>query len=290
MGQSSSRPAASSRVNLRTTGLTPHEHTRLYEYPDDDLASTHDAPKQRRRTVSHRAKAQSIKSTSRHQRISSGHTTQVFHHTEHREPFSPKTSSRRNYNPPDKRYYHNEIHGPDLRNDRSINSESRSQHSPTEFRHRRSRPWKECVVCTESRSISHFPIEPPTTRCAHDIDVCSRCLQIWISTSFSSKTWDDISCPTCAERLRIEDVQNFAPAEVYRKYKKLHTKAELEAMPGFYWCITKGCSSGQTIVPGTGKFKCVCCKQTHCMEHNMPWHKGITCKQYESRFVRSLRL
>ncbi|KAF1934049.1 uncharacterized protein M421DRAFT_211 [Didymella exigua CBS 183.55] len=52
-------------------------------------------------------------------------------------------------------------------------------------------------------------------------------------------------------------------------------------MPGWYWCIMKGCKSGQQIAPGTGKFECVQCKQTHCVKHNVPWHKGVTCKQYE---------
>lgn len=291
MGQSSSRHAAPSRDSFQTTQRTLYEHTRLYAYSDDNIASTHDAPKKRRRAVSHRAETQSIKSTSRHQRTTSGDIAPVTSRTGQRATHSPKASSRQDHTTPDKRYYHDEPRSGSHRNDQGPRSPNfMSQLSLTGSRHRRSRSRKECVVCTESRSLSHFPYKPPTARCAHDVDVCSRCLRTWISTSFSSKTWDDVNCPTCAERLSYEDIREFAPSEIFRKYKKLHTKAELKAMKGFYWCITKGCKSGQTIAPGTSKFKCVRCKQTHCMEHNMLWHKGETCKQYESRSVQTYEL
>ncbi|KAF3046711.1 hypothetical protein E8E11_007248 [Didymella keratinophila] len=81
----------------------------------------------------------------------------------------------------------------------------------------------------------------------------------------------------------IEDIQDSAPSEVYRQYKWFHTKAELEVLPGWHWCISEGCKSGQQIARRTSKFNCVHCKQVHCVEHNVPWHKGETCKQYEHR-------
>ncbi|KAF2632608.1 hypothetical protein BU25DRAFT_319705, partial [Macroventuria anomochaeta] len=148
---------------------------------------------------------------------------------------------------------------------------------------------KECVICTDNRSLSRFPSDPPTAHCAHNADVCRRCLRTWISTTFASKVWDEINCPICSERLNYEDVREFAPSKVFRKYRKLSTKAALEAIPGFHWCLMKSCKSGQVIEPATNKFRCVKCKKTHCIEHNMLWHKGETCREYEYRTNKKIR-
>jgi hypothetical protein len=115
--------------------------------------------------------------------------------------------------------------------------------------------------------------------------VCRRCLRTWISTTFASKIWDEINCPTCSERLDYEDVRESAPAHVFRKYDKLSAKAALEAIPNFRWCIMRGCKSGQVHEGSTRRFRCVSCKKSHCIEHEMAWHKGETCAEYDYRYV-----
>jgi DNA-directed RNA polymerase subunit RPC12/RpoP len=289
MGQSSSRHAAPSRVSFRRSIPTiGRDCTASYALFDDDVATEYDAPSRQRRTISHRAEDQSNSATPRHRRTSSRQTAPATSRKGHRASQSPKISSRqsRSQITPDRIYYHEGLRSADRRNGyapSSANPGPRSQNSLTASHCRRSRPEKECVVCTDSRSLPRFPSEPPTARCAHDADVCRRCLRTWISTSFSSKAWDEINCPTCAERLMIEDVRHSAPSEVYRQYKWFHTKAELETLPGWHWCISEGCKSGQQIAQRTSKFKCVRCKKVNCAEHNVPWHKGETCKQYEQR-------
>lgn len=287
MGQSSSRRAAPSRVSFRVSTRTiRHDHTESHAHSDDDVASKHDAPSRRRRTISHRAEVQSNNSTLGHRRSSSVHTAPTSNRTMQRARQTPITLSRQNNTTPDRKYYHEEAWSADQRNGYALGSttsEPRSQALHSGSRRCRPQPRKECVVCTDSHLLSQFPSEPPTARCIHDADVCRRCLRTWISTSFSSKTWNEINCPTCAERLMIKDIRDFAPSEIYRQYKWFHTKAELEALPGWQWCISEGCKSGQQIARGTSKFKCVRCKQVHCVEHNVPWHKRETCKQYDQR-------
>ncbi|KAF1365876.1 hypothetical protein EJ07DRAFT_92584 [Lizonia empirigonia] len=148
---------------------------------------------------------------------------------------------------------------------------------------------KECIVCTDSRSLLHFPSQPPTAQCSHNADVCRRCLRTWIRTTFTSKVWDEINCPTCSERLDYEDVRQFAPSDIFRKYDKLSAKAALEAISGFRWCIMKGCKSGQVHDEASKKFRCVGCKQSHCVEHNIAWHKRETCAQYDYRTNKKLK-
>jgi hypothetical protein len=77
---------------------------------------------------------------------------------------------------------------------------------------------KECVVCTEHRSLRRFPNRNPTKRCTHDIEVCRLCLRTWIESEFSTKMWDEIKCPICSKRLEYDDMNKFAPTEVFCRY------------------------------------------------------------------------
>jgi hypothetical protein len=156
---------------------------------------------------------------------------------------------------------------------------------------RQSKPpaTKECLVCTNTRSLQHFSNRPPTESCVHDTSVCRRCLRIWIQSESSIKIWNEINCPICAARMQYDDIREFAPKEVSRRYAKLTTKAAYESIPNFRWCITKGCKSGQVHPPGTAKFKCEACKKSHCVPHCVGWHKGETCKEYDYRTNKKLR-
>ncbi|KAH7402632.1 hypothetical protein BKA66DRAFT_404730 [Pyrenochaeta sp. MPI-SDFR-AT-0127] len=151
------------------------------------------------------------------------------------------------------------------------------------------REKKDCIICADTRSLHRFPNRPPTTQCQHDIDVCRRCLRTWIQSEFEVKIWDEINCPICPIRMQHEDMREFAPSAVFRRYDKLSTRAAFEAIPGFTWCITKGCKSGQEQPPGTAKFRCLACKKAHCVEHNVPWHKKETCKEYDYRTNKKLK-
>ncbi|KAF2741249.1 hypothetical protein EJ04DRAFT_242 [Polyplosphaeria fusca] len=147
------------------------------------------------------------------------------------------------------------------------------------------RPRKDCIVCTESRSIQHFATRPPTAQCTHEVNTCRRCLRSWIESEFTSKMWDQINCPECSVRLEHEDMRVFAPPDIFRRYDRLSTRAALEAIPGFRWCIAKGCKSGQVHDEGqaTPRFRCTSCRASHCVVHQVRWHKGETCAEYDYR-------
>ncbi|KAF2192323.1 hypothetical protein K469DRAFT_735382 [Zopfia rhizophila CBS 207.26] len=152
-------------------------------------------------------------------------------------------------------------------------------------------PKKDCIVCAESRSLHRFPKRPPTASCVHEVNTCWHCLRGWIRSEFESKIWDQISCPECSTRMQYEDIREFAPSEVFRRYDRLSTKAALESIPGFRWCIAKGCRSGQVHDESTfaPKFRCISCHYEHCITHNRRWHKGETCAEYDYRTDRRLK-
>ncbi|KAF2876945.1 hypothetical protein BDV95DRAFT_465034, partial [Massariosphaeria phaeospora] len=121
--------------------------------------------------------------------------------------------------------------------------------------------------------------------CTHERSTCRRCLRRWIRSEFESKVWNQISCPECSVRMAYGDISHFAPSDVFRRYDRLSTKAALESIPGFRWCIAKGCKSGQVLDEQhrTPRFRCVACKASHCIVHQIPWHKGETCAEYDYR-------
>jgi hypothetical protein len=285
MGQSPSRHTVSSRANNESTRTIPSKHTRRYNHSDDEAEDTHDAPNLKRRTTSRRSEAQGLKS-SRYLRTISGNTGPVSSLKETTRP-STKNQSVRKDSTSNRRHYYDEVdfaHHRDVQTPSTLRPESRSYLSNSGSQGRQPRQKKECVICTDSRSLSRFPSDPPTAQCNHDADVCRRCLRTWINTTFASKIWNEINCPICSVRLAYEDVREFAPTEVFRTYRKLSRRAEKEAIPGWQWCLTRGCQSGQ-VVDATNKLRCVKCKKIYCIEHGRAWHKGETCTEYEYRCV-----
>ena len=120
MGQSSSRHAALSRVSFRrSVRMIVHDRTTSNAYSDEDVATEHDAPSRRRRTISHRAEVQSNNATQRHRKFSSGHTATATSRRGHRMQQTPKTSSRQShsYTAPDRGYYHEGPWSADRHND-----------------------------------------------------------------------------------------------------------------------------------------------------------------------------
>ena len=76
---------------------------------------------------------------------------------------------------------------------------------------------KDCVVCYDPLTTRTVPQRRITTACNHEPDVCRSCLATSISTQFNSKVWDQISCPSCSQRLEFQDVKDFADPDVFTR-------------------------------------------------------------------------
>jgi IBR domain, a half RING-finger domain len=63
-------------------------------------------------------------------------------------------------------------------------------------------------------------------------------------------------------------------------------------MPDFMMCLGPDCNSGQIHEGGDAQpiMTCTACKFKSCWTHQMPWHSGQTCDEYEAerqeRFVQ----
>ncbi|KAI1651504.1 uncharacterized protein F4817DRAFT_324761 [Daldinia loculata] len=141
-----------------------------------------------------------------------------------------------------------------------------------------------CIVCGDEKRVSEMPNRKRiTAACEHDATTCKACVGLWIASSLERITWDRLKCPECPKLLKFENVRAFASREIFDKYDMLATKALLARIPEFMWCLNPGCESGQIHPAGCSKAKCHGCRGYVCIHHNVPWHKGETCDEYDKR-------
>ncbi|KAK4152453.1 hypothetical protein C8A00DRAFT_34869 [Chaetomidium leptoderma] len=139
-----------------------------------------------------------------------------------------------------------------------------------------------CSTCVEDKMLSEMPSNI-TPRCKHRPSVCKDCLQYWLQSRIEAGTWDRLKCPDCSELLEWQDIKRHAVAETFIRYDSLLLRAALMEHPTFQFCLSAECGSGQIQEVKCPRFKCVACRRSHCIEHNVPWHSNETCEQYDGR-------
>ncbi|KAG7125412.1 hypothetical protein HYQ44_001381 [Verticillium longisporum] len=133
---------------------------------------------------------------------------------------------------------------------------------------------KECPICAEPKALARFPIFSVTSACLHPPEACLDCLGVAIRTELNTKHWKDIRCPECHELLEYVDVQ---------RYENLALRAAMHQADNFIWC-TGGCGSGQIHETGAEQPIVIClhCNSRSCFTHEVAWHDGFTCEEYDS--------
>ncbi|RFU81306.1 e3 ubiquitin- ligase ari9 [Trichoderma arundinaceum] len=66
------------------------------------------------------------------------------------------------------------------------------------------------------------------------------------------------------------------------RYETLALRAAMAEAENFFWC-TSGCGSGQIHDSGHDQPIVICLHCTHrsCFHHNVAWHQGLTCEEYD---------
>ncbi|OMP86737.1 putative RING finger protein, partial [Diplodia seriata] len=144
---------------------------------------------------------------------------------------------------------------------------------------------RECAVCGDAKPNADFPDET-RLQCKHVWRTCGECAQAWIASGLESKGWDQIKCPEegCEAFLGHADVSQLADRATFQRYDSLATRAHLSTLPNFRWCLSANCKSGQIHEDASGPiFTCMGCTKQFCTHHEIPWHRGETCEQYDQR-------
>ncbi|KAH6953372.1 hypothetical protein DER45DRAFT_575760 [Fusarium avenaceum] len=169
----------------------------------------------------------------------------------------------------------------------------------------------ECVICTDSyHEVFYGSLEEWTKvcsefegdwiwkilifpqklheNCSHIIDFCTGCLQQHLQTQldqFGRSAYDNITCPSqeCQRLLTYEEIQLYAKEETFHEYDEYLKLKALSQMPSFMWCLAEKCSSGQIHdLIFDSHVSCAECEFEMCFTHQVKWHEGLTCEQYES--------
>jgi len=182
----------------------------------------------------------------------------------------------------------------------------------TKFFRRRAVP-RECAVCTESLyeidfetedewlvscegfygpwmwKILLFPGKATLSCCDHEINTCRDCWARHIKTQleqYGRSGCNRLSCPECSRILNFEEICLYASEESLRQYELFSNLNHLSAQENFRWCLSESCSNGQLYEETEyldPRIMCVECGFEMCFTHQMPWHQGYTCEQYDSQ-------
>lgn len=99
---------------------------------------------------------------------------------------------------------------------------------------------KECIICCEERSLSHFPTLCDGPECEHS--VCSRCWRKHLAAETESKLWNDIKCPECRKVLQDAEIQVLASEKTYMLCVPIFSIKQLETNDE---CATDGSTKQQ---------------------------------------------
>ncbi|KAH8675961.1 hypothetical protein BX600DRAFT_190897 [Xylariales sp. PMI_506] len=139
-----------------------------------------------------------------------------------------------------------------------------------------------CVVCGDDKKVFEMPRQV-TRACEHKPSTCRECAGQWIASSLETQSWDRLRCPECPQLLQFQDVRNLASQEVFNRYDELAVKAFIGSIHDFRWCLNPVCGAGQIVRGDCSKVRCLHCRAASCAHHNLPWHSGETCEQYDKR-------
>ncbi len=140
---------------------------------------------------------------------------------------------------------------------------------------------RQCLICLEEKSKTEYRTTTPRCGGAHTPDVCIACVRHWIRRSLEVRG-TRIACPQCPAELDHFAVKELADTATFERYEKMVLNRLLEQDPSFVWCA-QGCGSGQSHPAGSGEpiMTCHHCHRQTCVAHKLPWHPGLTCRQFD---------
>ncbi|KAH7322122.1 hypothetical protein B0J17DRAFT_582683 [Rhizoctonia solani] len=160
---------------------------------------------------------------------------------------------------------------------------ARWQARRTARRARRQRQFT-CSVCLEIKGSSDRI--RPTARCVHEPQICEPCLEQYVRHAVRTEGLIEVRCPgvKCRGQLAAGEVVKYVQGDpvCLNRYNELIAQRELESHPNFIWCQNPRCSRGQIHNEGDASPLVICqyCHEFSCFTHRVPWHNGVTCKDY----------
>ncbi|KAJ9148251.1 RBR-type E3 ubiquitin transferase [Pleurostoma richardsiae] len=165
-----------------------------------------------------------------------------------------------------------------------------------DIQYRSLRDWKQTCKGFSGEwmwKVLVFPMKL-AEQCGHDIDCCGECLATHLATSLETlgrNACDKVSCPTpgCEKVLSHEEIRLYARRETVEKYERYLRIKSISDKPNFRWCLGDSCDNGQVWdIPKNRKNKTIACSECGfkmCFAHQVPWHEGLSCREYARQRV-----
>ncbi|KAI9692736.1 MAG: hypothetical protein M1820_009408 [Bogoriella megaspora] len=157
-----------------------------------------------------------------------------------------------------------------------------------------------CRICCEEVKASSFPRkgvvpESCVTCLTGENRICKPCIESSLRAQFDERDIEKMGCPSCNNPWDYTSLSKFLPREVLLRIDKaiVNRVVARESLSSTWrWCPCKGCNYGQiqeiTIyMPRDAEWcnmvHCYGCRHSYCFHHQIPWHNGLTCTQYDYR-------
>ncbi|KAK4166392.1 hypothetical protein QBC43DRAFT_17163 [Cladorrhinum sp. PSN259] len=174
--------------------------------------------------------------------------------------------------------------------------------------------WHDTVVSHFPGNWSHlirpFPPSSALPSCAenHQLNICRSCLSRTIRSQLETRgraASQSLICPTpeCGHMYTHSELRIILDEETFTLYDRQRLNLHLSSEPNFRWCLREGCASGQiyeVVGPGWGLIQgpdlpvasgrshpnrnrvyCSDCSFVMCFEHQVAWHEGMSCQEYD---------
>ena len=142
---------------------------------------------------------------------------------------------------------------------------------------------RECVICVESQPV--YRNFPTFTTCSHDADTCLSCIAkqtVILLQASRGKGWSACRCPQCDVSIPTEELQSALPRALVKEMKEMVSKAAQTTDDSWRWCLRPGCGHGSIHDGRDEMIQCRKCTYKMCFKHQVPWHQGYSCQDYET--------
>ncbi|KAF1918297.1 hypothetical protein BDU57DRAFT_537869 [Ampelomyces quisqualis] len=145
---------------------------------------------------------------------------------------------------------------------------------------------RECCGCGD---VFEYVLVRKFDKCTGDTVTCRACFAQWLSSNIDvAARVPKVKCPCsdsdCEADLTWDIARQYAAPETFAIYDHLVTQESLRRDPNFRECLSASCKYGHIQEEHDGNiFKCGACGARHCIRHEVPFHYGESCDEYDVR-------
>ncbi|KAI1745528.1 hypothetical protein F4680DRAFT_105561 [Xylaria scruposa] len=146
---------------------------------------------------------------------------------------------------------------------------------------------RQCVSCLEEKPKTEYKSTTSRCRNQHRPGMCTQCVTMWVQRSVDERG-TRITCPQCPLELDYFEIKEVADEATFRRYETLVLSRLLEQESTFEWCA-HACGSGQLHPAAADEpiMTCHNCKKRTCVVHKLPWHPGVTCREFDELLAQA---